>query len=356
MHRHIDNRRTRVTAIAGVTALAMSACSTLGDDSPSSPEEVSSTVVLLTHDSFAVSDDVLADFEERTGLTVKRRAPGDSGALVNQMVLTKDAPLGDAVYGIDNTFASRALDADILAPYESPEIGQDADRFAVDDTDRLSAIDYSDVCINADTEWFAEQDLAVPRTLTDLADPAYEDLLVVTNPATSSPGLAFLVATVDAFGDGGWSDYWGQLRDNGVKVVDGWSDAYFVDFSGSEGEGPRPLVLSYASSPPSEVRQGEASTQALLDTCFRQVEYAGVVAGGQNPEGAEQLIDFLLSQEFQEDVPGQMYVYPVSPQAQLPPQWERFAPLAEDPYEMSTQEIDANREAWIQEWTEVVVG
>jgi thiamine transport system substrate-binding protein len=260
------------------------------------------------------------------------------------------------VYGIDNTFASRALDADILAPYESPEIGQDADRFAVDDTDRLSAIDYSDVCINADTEWFAEQDLAVPRTLTDLADPAYEDLLVVTNPATSSPGLAFLVATVDAFGDGGWSDYWGQLRDNGVKVVDGWSDAYFVDFSGSEGEGPRPLVLSYASSPPSEVRQGEASTQALLDTCFRQVEYAGVVAGGQNPEGAEQLIDFLLSQEFQEDVPGQMYVYPVSPQAQLPPQWERFAPLAEDHYEMSTQEIDANREAWIQEWTEVVVG
>ncbi|MDQ3627475.1 MAG: thiamine ABC transporter substrate-binding protein [Actinomycetota bacterium] len=352
---HHTRRRSSVIALVGVSTLALGACSTLGDDAPSTPDEVSSTVVLLTHDSFAVSDDVLADFEQSTGLTVRRRAPGDSGALVNQMVLSKDAPLGDAVYGIDNTFASRALDADILAPYASPAAGQDADRFAVDDTDRLSAIDYSDVCINADTEWFAEQELAVPRTLEDLADPAYEDLLVVTNPATSSPGLAFLMATVDAFGADGWSDYWAQLRDNGVKVVDGWSDAYFVDFSGSQGNGPRPLVLSYASSPPAEVRRGEASTQALLETCFRQVEYAGVIAGAQNPDGAQELIDFLLSQEFQEDVPGQMYVYPVSSQAALPPQWEKFAPLAEQPYELSTQEIDANREAWIQEWTDVVV-
>jgi len=369
-------RRTGLTVLAGATALALNACSTLWDGGSSSPDDASSTVVLLTHESFAVSDDVLAGFEERTGLTVERRAPGDSGALVNQLVLSKDSPLGDAVYGIDNTFASRALDADILAPYASTphssaqnssaqdssaqdystQTSADVERFAVDDTQRLSAIDYSDVCINADTDWFAEQDLAVPRTLTDLADPAYEDLLVVTNPATSSPGLAFLMTTVDAFGADGWSDYWAQLRDNGVKVVDGWSDAYYVDFSGSDGQGPRPLVLSYASSPPSEVRQGEARTQALLDTCFRQVEYAGVLAGAQNPDGAQQLIDFLLSREFQEEVPVQMYVYPVSSQAELPPQWERFAPLADQPYELSPQEIDANREAWIREWDDVVVG
>lgn len=352
-HDYPGRRHASVVALAGVAALALTACSTLGDD-PSSSAEDASTVVLVTHDSFAVSDDVLAGFEERTGLSVEQRAPGDSGALVNQLVLSKDSPLGDAVYGIDNTFASRALDSGILTPYDSPEEAQ-ADRFDVDDTDRLTPIDYSDVCINADTDWFAEQELAVPRTLEDLAAPAYEDLLVVTNPATSSPGLAFLLATVDAFGVGGWSDYWQQLRDNGVRVVDSWSDAYYVDFSGSDGQGPRPLVLSYASSPPSEVNRGEATTRALLQTCFRQVEYAGVIAGAQNPDGAQQLIDFLLSQELQQDLPGQMYVYPVSPQAQLPPQWERFAPLARQPYQLSTQEIDANREAWIQEWTDVVV-
>jgi thiamine transport system substrate-binding protein len=351
--------KQRTTVAAATLALALTtACSVIGTTADESSEGADSTVVLLTHDSFAVSKKVLADFERESGLSVQTRAPGDAGTLVNQLVLTKDAPLGDAVYGIDNAFASRALQAGVLEPYQSPGSDDLVPGLEIDDTDRLTPIDYGDVCVNVDREWFAERDLPEPRSLQDLTDAAYEDLLVVSNPATSSPGLAFLLATVDAFGETGWQKYWAALRDNGVKVVNGWSDAYFVDFSGSSGRGERPLALSYASSPPAEVAPGDrrAPTRALLDTCFRQVEYAGVLAGAQNPEGAQRLIDFLLSSSFQEDLPGRMYVYPADPKAQLPPDWERFAPLSEDPHTVDPATIDAKREQWIEQWTDVVVG
>lgn len=352
----------RQGASAALTALAMSlvvaGCSTIGTTGGDDDETANGTVVLVTHDSFAVSKKVLADFEEESGLSVQTRAPGDAGALVNQLVLTKEAPLGDVVYGIDNAFASRALGAGVLEPYESPESDGLIEGLDIDDSSRLTPVDYGDVCVNVDREWFAERDVPEPRSLQDLTDPAYKDLLVVTNPATSSPGLAFLLATVDAFGEDGWQEYWAALRDNGVKVVNGWSDAYFVDFSGSSGAGPRPLVLSYASSPPAEVKPGtdQAPTRAMLDTCFRQVEYTGVLAGAENPEGARELVDFLLSTTFQEDLPEKMYVYPADPQAQLPPEWVRYAPLADDPYTVDPATIDAEREQWIEEWTDLVVG
>ena len=349
-----------LAACLGATALVTAGCTTVGStgsetDDPHVAER--GTVVLLTHDSFAVDKKLLADFEAESGYDVETRAPGDAGSLVNQLVLTKQAPLGDAVYGIDNAFASRALEEHILAPYISPAAAELRPGLAFDDTDRLTPINYSDVCINVDREWFAERGIPEPHTLDDLADPAYRDLLVVTDPATSSPGLAFLLATIDAYGED-WTDYWARLRENGVAVRDSWSDAYFVDFSGAQGHGPRPLVLSYASSPPYTVRKGdeEAPTRAMLDTCFRQVEYAGVLAGAENPQGGQALVDFLLSRPFQEDLPEQMYVYPARTDVSLPKDWQRYAPLAEDPHQVSPAAIDAHREEWIQQWSDTVVG
>ncbi len=346
--------RRRVAAAVGVVMLTATACSMLEDTDGS--DDPGGTVVLVTHDSFAVSKELLAEFEESTGLTVETRASGDAGSLVNQLVLSKDAPLGDAVYGIDNAFASRAVSAGILEPYASPEATDLVAGLAFDDTSRLTPVDYGDVCINVDREWFADHDIPEPQTFDDLAEPAYENLLVVTDPATSSPGLAWLLATVDAY-DEDWTDYWARLRANGVRVSDSWSDAYFTDFSGAEGDGARPLVLSYASSPPYTVARGgdEPPTRAMLDTCFRQVEYAGVLAGAENPGGAQQLIDFMLSQPFQRDIPQKMYVYPAVSETPLPPEWERFGPLADDPYQVSPAAIDAYREEWIRQWTATVV-
>jgi len=348
----------RATAAAGTTLalLALAACGADGDGATGDATG-GGTVTLVTHDSFAVSDEVLAAFEEESGLTVEQVAPGDGGALVNQLVLTKGSPLGDVVFGIDNSFASRAIDEGVLDPYTPADLPESAARYAVGDGGELTPVDLGDVCVNVDHAWFDDAGVPEPVTLEDLADPAYRDLLVVTNPATSSPGLAFLLATVGAFGEDGWEQYWADLRANGVKVVDGWSDAYSVDFSGGEGAGDRPLVLSYSTSPAFTVSEDgtSSSTGALLDTCFRQVEYAGVLAGADNPEGAQQLVDFLVSEAFQADVPGQMYMYPADDSVALPAEWEQFAPLADEPFEVSPQDIDAHRDEWIRAWTATVV-
>jgi len=355
--RAVIGRLRPAVATTTIGMLALAGCSAIGADDPA-PAQSGGTVVLLTHDSFALSEDLVTQFEAETGLTLEQRAPGDGGALVNQLVLTKDAPLGDVVFGIDSTFATRAIDEGVLEPYTSPAAGEDVARYAVDDAGALTAIDVGDVCVNVDIEWFAEAGMAEPQTLEDLADPAYRDLLVVTDPATSSPGLAFLLATVGAFGEDGWTDYWAALRDNGVKVAAGWSDAYYVDFSGPSSEGDRPLVVSYASSPPYEVPEGAtaAPTRAMLDTCFRQVEYAGVLAGAANPEGARAVIDWLLSPEVQADIPESMYVYPVDSSVELPASWAQYAPVAPEPFEVEPAAITEHRDAWIRAWTDTVIG
>ncbi|GAA4891034.1 thiamine ABC transporter substrate-binding protein [Tessaracoccus lubricantis] len=341
------------SAVAGVAVLALAACGGATPATESSAEDTtptsSSTLTVVTHESFSLPDELKAKFAADSGLEVTYVQPGDAGTLVNQLVLTKDSPLGDVVFGIDNTYASRAAKEGVLVDYD-PELPEDAAQY---DAEGLTPIDFGDVCINADKKWFAEQGVAVPTTLDDLVKPEYADLLVVTNPASSSPGLAFLLATIGEKGDG-WLDYWAQLKANGVKVASGWTEAYYTDFSGADGAGPRPLVLSYATSPAYTVDGDESTTEALLETCFRQVEYAGVLAGAQNEEGARAFIDFLLSPEVQEVFPTEMYMYPALTETTLPEEWAKFAPLAPSPVEVAPDEIDANREEWIRDWTEAM--
>ncbi|MCK6211318.1 thiamine ABC transporter substrate-binding protein [Georgenia sp. EYE_87] len=355
-----------VSATTAVATLVLAGCSLGGGDGGGADVGATAnggaagggTLTVVTHDSFALSQELLDQFEADTGYQLEMVAPGDGGALVNQLVLTADSPLGDVVYGIDNSFAARAIDAGVLEPYTPADLPTSAEQHAVDDAGSLTPVDMGDVCLNVDHQWFTEQGVPEPTTLEDLTDPAYKDLLVVTNPATSSPGLSFLLATVGAFGEDGWQQYWEDLKANGVKVVEGWSDAYYVDFSGSEGAGPRPIVLSYASSPAAEVPEGggEPRTGAMLDTCFRQVEYAGVLAGAENPDGARAFVDFLVSPEVQADIPGQMYMYPVDDTVELPEAWAEHAPLAEEPFAVDPATISANREEWISTWSEIVIG
>lgn len=324
------------------------------------------TVVLVTHDSFAISESVLESFESQTGIAVEVLRAGDAGQMVNQAILSKNNPLGDVLYGIDNTFLSRALDAEIFVAYQSPALETVAADFLREDDFRVTPVDFGDVCLNYDIAWFAENELALPQTLDELADEAYAGLLVVENPATSSPGLAFLLATIARFGDegeGGYLDYWAALLANDVLVADGWTDAYYGEFTiGSRGVGSRPLVVSYASSPPAEVIYGEdpeagAVTGALIGEgmCFRQVEYVGVLDGAANEAGAQMLVDFMLSAEFQADMPLNMFVFPVVEAIELPDAFAAYAEIPAQPAVVEPAAIEANREAWIQAWAEVML-
>ncbi len=324
------------------------------------------TVVLVTHDSFSISEDVLLQFEDETGITVEILRSGDAGQIVNQSILSKNNPLGDVLYGVDNTFLSRALKAEIFVPYESPALEFIAEDLQLDDEFRVTPVDIGDVCLNYDVAYFEDNNLDLPESLADLTEPEYADLLVVENPATSSPGLAFMLATVAEFGTEGdytFLDYWDALRENGVLVVDGWSEAYYGEFSApGRDTGTRPLIVSYASSPPVEVYFSdpipeEAVTGAIVadNMCFRQIEFVGVLDGANNPEGAQQFVDFMLSKTFQEDIPLNMFVFPVLEDAELPDVFVEFAEIPENPAIVDYELIDENREEWIQSWTEVML-
>ena len=283
------------------------------------------------------------------------RASGDAGVLTNKLVLTKDNPLGDVAFGVDNTFASRALDEGVFAPYDAT-LPDGAEQYLLpgDDDHALTPVDNGSVCVNVDDTWFADHDLAPPTSLDDLADPAYEGLFVTPGAATSSPGMAFLLATIGAYGEDGWQDYWTSLMDNGAKLTDGWSDAYQVDFTQGGGKGDRPIVLSYDSSPAFTVADdGTSTTSALLDTCFRQVEYAGVLDGAANPDGAEALVDFLLSPDVQAALPESMYVFPVDTSVELPAEWAEFAKQPTDPVTVDPATIAENRDEWLRDWSDI---
>jgi len=322
------------------------------------PEKTPDKLVLVTHDSFNLSEGTLDKFTDETGIAVDVQASGDAGELVNTLVLTKDSPLGDVVFGIDNTFASRAVGNGVLEDHVTPELTDAESQYllpAGSGREQLTPIDNGDVCVNVDHEWFADKGLAEPVTLDDLVKPEYKDLFVTPAANSSSPGLAFLLATIAKYGDDGWQDYWTKLVANGAKIDASWSDAYYVDFSGPSSEGDRPIVVSYASSPPVEVSEGEtvAPTGALLDTCFRQTEYAGVIAGTEYPTAAGKLVDFLFSVDVQNDIPENMYVFPVNAKATLPEAWAKFAKIAENPFVVEPAEIDANREAWVTDWAAI---
>jgi thiamine transport system substrate-binding protein len=321
----------------------------------SSPE---APLRLLTHDSFDVSTAVLEAFTAETGIEVEIVPIGDAGSALNRVILTSDDPEGDLLFGVDSTFLTRALAADLFLPYRAAGLDRVDPSFVPSD-DRVTPIDFGDVCVNYDRAWFADAGLAVPSDLAALADPAYAGLLAVQNPATSSPGLAFLLATIERFGEDGAFAFWQRLRDGDVLVTEGWSEAYYGAFTHAS-DGDRPLVVSYASSPPAEVLFASeptdtAPTGVIVDTCFRQIEYVGILATTDRADDARRLVDFMLSPAFQADVPLTMFVFPVRSDVELPDVFARHAVLPQRPITMDPARIDAGREAWIARFATTVL-
>ncbi len=352
--------------------LLLAACGLAGTPAPSSPVSplptptgaAVRTLTVMTHDAFDASQSVLAAFEASCNCKLEILKSGDAGLMLNQALLTKNNPLADAMYGVDNTFLSRALDGGILEPYQSPVLADVPDQFKLDPTFQESPVDYGDVCLNYDIGWFQRHSIAPPADLPDLVQPAYKGLTVVENPATSSPGLCFLLATLGRYGETGsytWLNYWEGLRANDVLVAQSWNEAYYSDFTYTS-SGDRPIVVSYASSPPAEVVAAtqpitQAPTASIVadNSCFRQIEFVGILKGTKNRDLAEKWVDFMLSPTFQDDMPLHMYVFPVNTKATLPDVFVKYTQIPAKPVLVSPAAIEANRDKWIQQWTQTVV-
>lgn len=344
---------TRLILVIMALGTTLTACSQIDQESPRE-------LKVITHDSFAISEEVITQFEEQYGAKVQFIKAGDTGTALNKVILSKGSPLGDVFFGVDNTFLSRALTEEIYEPYNSPLLNSIPDEFKIDNQNRALPVDFGDVCPNYDKAFFRSAGTTPPTSLEDLLNPEYRGLLVVQNPATSSPGLAFMLTTIGRFGEEGYLDYWQGLVDNDMLVVNDWESAYYNEFSVHGGT--HPIVISYGSSPPAEVifaeiEIAEPPTGVLVEneSCFRQIEFIGIVKGTQNRELAEKFIDFVLSPSFQEDMPMQMFVFPVNQEAQLPEQFVEFASIAESTAEVDPDAIAEKREIWLQDWTATVL-
>lgn len=340
----------KIALLIAAFGIALVSC---GDDNEASTPK---TLTLLAYDSFAPSEGIFDAFTKETGIAVDVVTGGDAGELVAKAVLTSGEPEGDVLWGVDNTLMSRALAADVFVAHRSTHIDDlDQRALALVKDDLLTPVDTGDVCVNYDKKWFADKGIEPPTSFADLASPTYAGLLVVQNPSTSSPGLAFLLATIAQFGENEWQDYWSSLRDNDVKIVDGWTEAYTVEFSGSSGKGSRPLVVSYASSPPAEVVYAdppvtEPPTAVIESTCFRQVEFAGVLRGTKNAEAAGRLVDYLSGPTFQADLPLTLFVNPANTTVDLPQVFTDFAATPSAPLTMDPATIEQNRTMWLEAW------
>jgi len=345
-------------ALSGV--LLVSACTGTTPADPTPSLSGPSTVRLVTHDSFAVSEALIADLKTQTGITLEIVTGGDAGQVVAGAILSAGAPTGDVLFGIDNSLIAKAIDAGVFESFVAANLGNVLPTLR-DDTaeDKVTPIDYGDVCINMDEAWFAQNGIDMPRSLDDLKEPEYRDLLVVQDPATSSPGQAFMLATISRYGDN-WQEYWQALRDNGVKVTGSWSEAYEGSYTAGGGKGDRPLVVSYATSPPAEIvyaadpKPVKPYSVVMTDGCYRQVEYAGVLAGTTNPAGAQTVINWLLSPAVQADIPLTMFVFPALAGVIPPKVFVDFAAPVKEPLQIPSREVAEKQSQWLDEWDQVM--
>lgn len=352
----------KLMVILLVSMILVSACSTTNQDTVDEiVDQTTRTLNVMTHDSFSVSDDLMTQFESENNVKINFLLSGDTGSALNRAILTKESPQADVFFGVDNTFVSRALEEEIFEPYDSPMLENIDDWFKIE-SNYVLPVDYGDVCINYDKQYFQEHNLNVPTTFDELLNPEYNGLLAVENPATSSPGLAFMLATIAEYGEDGYLDFWEGLKTNGVVIVNDWETAYYSNFSASSGNGPQPMVVSYGSSPPAEVifaesELSEAPTASIVakNMCFRQIEYVGILKGTEERELAEKFIDFMLDTPFQEEMPLQMFVFPVNSKAILPEEFTKYAQIPQEPASLDPGLIANNRDKWIQDWTLTVL-
>lgn len=351
--RAVVARAVAVALLLSLAASLMAGCGASNSEPAAQSAAQPVKLRLLTHDSFAISDEVWQQFTAQTGIEVEVVRGNDTGSVVSQIILTKDNPVADVVFGVDNTFLGTALGADVFEPYVAEASFSPG---LLDGTQgQVTPVDFGDVCINYWRDTLGDD---VPRSLSELTDERYRDMLVTQNPETSSPGLAFLLATIARFGEDGAEDFWRGLADNGVHVTSGWSEAYYESFAAGGGE--HPMVVSYASSPVAEVIYAdppvaEPPTAIIADSCFRQVEYAGILKGTDRLGASRQLVDFMVSDVFQQDIPLNMFVFPASTAAELPPEFAQHAVVPDNPLRLSPELIAQNKNRWTQRWVEIVL-
>jgi thiamine transport system substrate-binding protein len=339
-------RFPRLFALAAAVFLTFSA----GAAIPSPVGEEEAELVIYAYDSFVAewgpAPRVIPKFEDKHGVKVKVVSVGDAGQVLNRAILEKDNPQADIVLGIDNNMLSRALEEEVLQPYRSPNLDAVPAQLIFDSTHSVTPFDYGYFAFVYDSGALKDP----PKSLEELTAPRFRKRVIVEDPRTSSPGLGFLLWTIAVYGED-YLEYWKRLEPNLLTITDGWDTAYGMFTSGEA-----PMVLSYTTSPAYHVEYEQTDRyQALLfeEGNYLQIEGMGIVKGAPHPALARKFIDFILTGDFQEEIPLTNWMYPVDPDVATPDSF-RFAPKPQRALQLPAAEIRENRDRWINAWVKQV--
>lgn len=298
-------------------------------------------LTVLTYDSFTSEwgpgPVVEKAFEATCACDLQFIPAGDGAALLARVQLEGAASNADVVLGLDTSLTAAAAATKLFAPHGKTPATDLPVAFA------------DPLFLPFDWGWFA-----FVHDKTRLAEPpnsfealAASDLkIVIQDPRSSTPGLGLLLWVKAAYGDRA-GEIWQGLSDNIVTVTPGWSEAYGLFL-----EGEADMVLSYTTSPAYHLiaESDDTKAAALFDEGhYMQVEVAGKLAATDQPELADEFLDFMLTDAFQSAIPQTNWMYPaVTPVAGLPEGFDAFRPAKS--LLMTPDEAQAARDAALAEW------
>ncbi len=332
-----------------------------------SSEDEPPVVRILTYDITGFSDEMLSTFTNQTGFEIELVKADDAGGILEQLLQTQDAPQVDLAIGLDNTYLQTALDAELLQEHSTDVSGLSSAALEPYNGPFAVPFDRGDVCLNYDESRVDGENLSVPTSLWDLTEPEWDGLAAFPSPLTSSPGRAFMTATVDYFenDDNGTTDafdWWEAMAENGAIFTSGWTEAYEIHYSGGYGEwveghiGDAAMTVSYCHSPGVEAYYSSNWTKStsltLPRATFHQVEYAAVVAGASEIDGANAFLAYLLSEDVNRNMPENNLMQSVLVDATWP-ETDGYAHHTDTPElnaEITTQRIGQDMDGWLSSW------
>lgn len=317
---------------------------------PGAEVEPEPDLVIYAYDSFVSewgpAGKVIPKFEELYGVKVSLLSAGDAGQVLSRAIFERDDPQADILVGIDNNLLTRALEADLLLPYRSANLSLIPKELIFDPSHHVTPFDYGYFAFVADSQVLDD----LPADLEELTGPRFRDKIILEDPRTSSPGFGFLLWTIAVYGEH-YLAYWERLKPNLLTITDGWDSAYGMFTSGEA-----PLVLSYTTSPAYHVEFEQTHRfQALIfpEGNYLQIEGMGIVRGAKHLDLAKKFIDFILTEDFQEEIPLTNWMYPVNPAAALPDSFD-YAPRPETGLSLEPRVISENQELWLRSWAELI--
>lgn len=191
-----------------------------------------------------------------------------------------------------------------------------------------------------------------PETLDDLTEPAYEDALLAQNAQSSDPGRAFLLWTIDAYGEDGYLDYWRALGDNGIRILDDWTESYYGSYMNEN----RPMVVSYSTDQVYASAEGYDMSRHQVafpdDQGYANPEGMGIFENAAELDLAYAFLDFALSSEAQGVIAQRNVQFPAvtSENVDLDEEFDRYAHEPPEAVTVGYETLRGKLDGWVEDW------